>query len=359
MRARVGPEFPVGLSLSFDEMIGSAGITPADTLAQLDVLAGAGIYDFFDLSIGSLHSEHFTIAPMDVEEGFTLEFAAQAKARVGERAAIFVAGRVVDPAMAARAVRDGVADVIAMSRAHLADPQLVGKALGGRAREIRRCIGANVCVGRALRNEPVACVLTPATGRERTWAHGAPAVVGSDAARRVAIVGGGPAGLRAGAIAAARGHHVVVHEREAEPGGHLRGRHGRERQPPRARQDPGQRGRPGAGPRGRAPGGAVGSSRARQTGANRGRIRRLCAARARRGARHRRRSCLDRHSLAIDRRRRAVLLETAHVLPRLRGLDVELTVGHDVATRRRRRRVACEPRLRRELVLRRRAQALE
>lgn len=222
IRARVGPAFPVGLSLSFDEMIGTAGITPEDTLDQLEVLAGAKVYDFFDLSIGSSHSEHFTIAPMDVEEGFTLEFAAQAKALVAERAAIFVAGRVVDPAMAARAIRDGVTDMVAMSRAHLADPQLVHKALSGRSREIRRCIGANVCVGRALRNDPVACVLTPATGRERTWSHDAPAVVEPGAARRVAIVGAGPAGLRAGAIAAARGHQVVVHERDSEPGGHLR-----------------------------------------------------------------------------------------------------------------------------------------
>ena len=222
IRARVGPAFPVGLSLSYDEMIGGAGITPADTLSQLDVLAAAGIYDFFDLSIGSSHSEHFTIAPMDVSEGFTLEFAAQAKARVGERAAIFVAGRVVDPAMAARAIRDGVSDMVAMSRAHLADPLLVRKSLSGRSREIRRCIGANVCVGRALRNEPVACVLTPATGRERTWSHDGPAVAEPGAGRRVLIVGAGPAGLRAGAIAAARGHHVVVHERESEPGGHLR-----------------------------------------------------------------------------------------------------------------------------------------
>lgn len=222
IRSEVGPAFPVGLSLSYDEMIGGAGITPVDTLAQLEVLSAAGVYDFFDLSIGSSHSEHFTIAPMDVEEGFALDFAAHAKATVGDRAAIFVAGRVVDPAMAARAVRDGAADMVAMSRAHLADPHLVGKALSGRKPEIRRCVGANLCVARALKGGAVTCVLTPATGREAKWGSTAPVRADRVVPRRIVVVGAGPAGLRAGAVAAARGHDVVVHEREAEPGGHLR-----------------------------------------------------------------------------------------------------------------------------------------
>jgi NADPH-dependent 2,4-dienoyl-CoA reductase/sulfur reductase-like enzyme len=181
------------------------------------VLARAGVYDFFDVSVGSSHSEHFTIAPMSVEEGFTLEFAKRAKRLLADRAKLFIAGRVVSPAMASRAIADGAADVVAMSRAHLADPHLVNKTIAGRPHEIVRCIGANVCVGRALRGEPVACVLTPATGREAEWRELASAA----ARRRVVVVGGGPAGLRAGAVAAARGHDVVVHELRDRPGGHL------------------------------------------------------------------------------------------------------------------------------------------
>ncbi len=217
IRAEVGPNFPVGLSLSYDEFIGHAGITPEDTLDQLEVLAGAEVYDFFDISAGSSHSEHFTIAPMSVEEGFTIEFATRAKRVLADRAALFIAGRVVSPAMAARAIADGAADMVAMSRAHLADPQLMNKTLAGRTDEIVHCVGANVCVGRALRGEPVACVLTPATGREAQWRELRPA----RARRRVVVVGGGPAGLRAGAVAAARGHDVVVHELRDRPGGHL------------------------------------------------------------------------------------------------------------------------------------------
>ncbi|UGS36008.1 NAD(P)/FAD-dependent oxidoreductase [Capillimicrobium parvum] len=219
IRGAVGPGFPVGLTLTYDELIGAAGITPDDTLAQLEILSSAGVYDFFDVSIGSSHSEHHTIAPMAVAEGFSLAFAARAKAIVGERAAVFVAGRVVDPWMAARAVADGHADVVAMSRAHLADPHLVEKARSGRFGDATRCVGANVCVGRALKGEPVACVVNPVTGREGGWTQRPSR---SKRTRSVVVVGAGPAGLRCARAAALAGHSVRVLERAARPGGHLR-----------------------------------------------------------------------------------------------------------------------------------------
>jgi 2,4-dienoyl-CoA reductase-like NADH-dependent reductase (Old Yellow Enzyme family) len=221
IRAEVGPDFPLGIALTYDERIGAAGITEDDTLAQLDVLLAAGVFDFFDLSIGSPHSVHFTIAPMAVPEGFSLDFAARARELVAGRAAVFAAGRVVDPAMAATAVRDGVVDVVAMSRAHLVDSHLVRKAREGRSEEIRRCVGANVCVGRAKAGQPVACVLSPATGRELDgWPYDPSATAPVDR-RRVLVVGAGPAGLRAGAVLAARGHEVTVYERRDRAGGHL------------------------------------------------------------------------------------------------------------------------------------------
>jgi 2,4-dienoyl-CoA reductase-like NADH-dependent reductase (Old Yellow Enzyme family) len=220
IRAEVGPEFPLGIALTYDEMIGDQGIHEDDTLAQLEVFLADGAFDFFDISLGAPHSVHFTIAPMAVPEGVALDFARRARDLVAGRAAVFAAGRVVDPEMAAAAVRDGAVDVVAMSRAHLADPHLVRKAKGGRPAEIRRCIGANVCVGRAKAGEPVACVLTPSTGRElEAWPSDPSAA--SARGRRVLIVGAGPAGLRAGAICASRGHEVTVFERRDRAGGHL------------------------------------------------------------------------------------------------------------------------------------------
>ena len=192
IRAEVGDDFPVGLALTYDEVIGDAGITTDDTEAQLDVLAAAGVYDFFDLSIGAPHAGHLTISSMAVPTGYALPFARRATAVVAGRAAVFVAGRVVDLATAARAVREGDADVVAMTRAHLADAHHVRKARSGRRSEITRCIGANVCVGRALRGVQVSCVLNPVTGREQALGEGTlrPAAT----PRRVVVVGAGPPG---------------------------------------------------------------------------------------------------------------------------------------------------------------------
>ena len=108
-----------------------------------------------------------------------------------------------------------------MTRAHLADPHLIRKSRTGRARESTRCVGANVCVGRALAGVEVACVLNPATGREALLGEGT--LVPAAEPRSIVVVGAGPAGLRVAATAAARGHRVVVYERAGEPGGHLRG----------------------------------------------------------------------------------------------------------------------------------------
>ncbi len=220
IRAEVGDDFPVGIALTYDEAIGEAGITPEDTERQLEVLASARIYDFFDLSIGAPHSGHLTISPMNIPEGYSLPFGLRAKRVVGDRAAVFVAGRVVSLAMAAQAVVEGAADVVAMTRAHLADQHLIRKAREGEAAETTRCVGANVCVGRALRGVEVACVVNPSTGREAYWGDGT--LEPAAPPKRVVVVGAGPAGLRAAATAAARGHSVTVHERQAEPGGHLR-----------------------------------------------------------------------------------------------------------------------------------------
>lgn len=220
IRAEVGDRFPVGLTLTYDEAIGEAGITPQDTLAQLELLAAAGVYDFFDLSIGAPHSVHLTISSMSVPEGYALPFASKAKEVVGSRAAIFVAGRITDPRLAAQAVADGMADVVAMTRAHLADPHLTAKAREGRLAQATRCVGSNHCVGRALSAEPVTCVLNPVTGREGRWGAGSLTPVRQS--RSVVVVGAGPAGLRAASTAAQRGHAVVVHERRQQAGGHIR-----------------------------------------------------------------------------------------------------------------------------------------
>lgn len=218
IRGTVGVEFPLGISLTYDELIGDSGITPGETLTQLGLLSDAKLFNFFDISIGSSHSRHFTISPMNVRNGYSYAFGKAAREVVRGRASVFMAGRITDLTLAAKFISDGAADMVAMSRSHLADPFMIREAKEHSPTKTR-CIGANICVGRALQGKPVTCVLNPRAGRERTW-KSTPSL--SNRPRRVLVVGGGPAGLRYAATAAEAGHNVSLFESAPKFGGHLR-----------------------------------------------------------------------------------------------------------------------------------------
>ena len=220
VRRRVGSDIAVGTRLSFDEYLGPAGITPQDSEEQLELLAATGLFDFFDISGGGYHTLHVSVSPMGaMEEGFMVPFARRAKAVVGDRAKVFVVGRILDVGFADRIVGEGSADMVAITRGHIADPFLVRKALEGRERETIRCVGANVCITRLIGDMEITCVFNPATGRERELGDGT--LRATAAPRRIGVVGGGPAGLRCAATAARRGHEVVLYERGDRLGGHL------------------------------------------------------------------------------------------------------------------------------------------
>ncbi len=135
---------------------------------------------------------------------------------IGAKVPVIAASRINDPAQAEAALAAGDCDLVAMTRAQIADPDLVRKTVEGR--RIRHCVGANQgCVDRMVGGLHITCFHNPDVGREE---RGEPAP--ADEARRVLVVGGGPAGLKAAEIAARRGHAVTLHEREPELGGRLR-----------------------------------------------------------------------------------------------------------------------------------------
>jgi 2,4-dienoyl-CoA reductase-like NADH-dependent reductase (Old Yellow Enzyme family) len=220
IRAQVGDSITVGIRLSYDEYLGEAGITAEETDEAVETMAATGLFDYFNISGGGYHTLHMAVPPMNVQEGIFVPFARRAKAIVGDRARVFVVGRILDAAMADRIVAEGSADMVAMTRAQMADPFLVTKVKEGREDEIVRCIGANVCLSRAFDQVKVGCVMNPAVGRERELGDGTLRPVNGDA-RKVLVVGGGPAGMRTAAVAAQRGHSVVLLERSSELGGHL------------------------------------------------------------------------------------------------------------------------------------------
>ena len=140
----------VGIQLSLEEYLGADGITPQDTEEQVELLAASGLFDFVNLSTGATHSGHMTNPTMEVADGFLAESGTRLKEIVGARMKVVLVGRVRTPELAAQLIEQGSADMVAMTRAQFADPQLVRKALEGRSEEIVPCIGENDCIVRAL-----------------------------------------------------------------------------------------------------------------------------------------------------------------------------------------------------------------
>jgi len=128
------------------------------------------------------------------------------------------ANRILDFATAARAVEDGMVDLVGMTRAQIADPHMVRKLIARRESDIRPCVGANYCISRIYAGAEALCLQNPATGREATMPH---QVAKAKTKKRVVVVGAGPAGLEAARVCAERGHTVTLIESQTQVGGQI------------------------------------------------------------------------------------------------------------------------------------------
>jgi len=218
-RRRVGRDFVVGARISGDEFT-RGGLTAADMAEIARRLAVSGLVDFLSIIGGGAHTYELQAAAvpnMSYATGVFVPLAAAIK-QAAPGVAIFHASRIVDPVHADRVVAAGEVDVVGMTRALIADPELPRKAREGRLDDIRTCVGANEgCIDRIYQGKPVTCVQNPATGRERELAEIHPAAK----PRKVVVVGGGVAGLEAARMAALRGHRVLLFEKTAELGGQV------------------------------------------------------------------------------------------------------------------------------------------
>ena len=132
---------------------------------------------------------------------------------------VFHAARVTDLATARHAVRDGIVDMIGMTRSHLADPHLVNNMIAGHEERTRPCVGAGYCIDSLFQGGAAHCAHNPATGREKELPH---TIAPSDnPGLHVVVVGAGPAGLESARVAALRGHKVTLLEAGSELGGQL------------------------------------------------------------------------------------------------------------------------------------------
>ena len=205
MREAVGPDFPLIVRLSADELLGKDGITVEDTCTYtVPAMEKAGV-DCFDISQGSImHSPEGITIPLYYPRGCFIHHAAAVK-KVTDKPVIGV-GRIVDLDIAERFLEEGKADIIYMGRQLTSDPDTPKKYFNGLADEIRKCIGCLEGCGTPCPINydifPDAIPITPA---------GEP--------RAILVIGGGVAGMEAARVCALRGHQVTLMEKESELGG--------------------------------------------------------------------------------------------------------------------------------------------
>ena len=218
VRDAVGPDCIVGLRIPGDELV-EGGLDPEEMKAVARAVESDGKVDYLNVIAGTnmdrlLRAEHWP--PTPARHGLFVHLAAAIRSVV--ELPVFTVGRITDPVQAERILADGEADMVGMTRSHVADPDLIAKLREGRLDDVRPCVGANVCIRNGLEGRSIGCIHNPRTGRELIWGDPVPAERSLD----VAVVGGGPAGLEAARVAALRGHRVTLHERSEHLGGQLR-----------------------------------------------------------------------------------------------------------------------------------------
>jgi 2,4-dienoyl-CoA reductase-like NADH-dependent reductase (Old Yellow Enzyme family)/thioredoxin reductase len=217
VRRAVGPEFPVGIRLSDQHIDG--GLTPEECAEIVRRLCAAKMIDFVNASMGSYHDPSSMLPTMETPVGAMLPSSGPIAAAADVPR--MIAGRYRTLEEADQAIRAGVADMVGIVRAMIADADLVGKTLQGRAEQVRPCIGCNQgCIGGILTpSQRVFCTVNPVVGYERTLSEDL--IVKTDSPQKVMVIGGGPAGMEAARVAALSGHRVLLFEAQPRLGGAL------------------------------------------------------------------------------------------------------------------------------------------
>lgn len=212
VRAAVGPDYPIIVRVAGNDFV-EGGNTNREARRHSQELEKAGV-DAINVT-GGWHETRVPQITMAVPRGAYSYLARGVKEVVG--IPVISSNRHSDPLLADRMVRHGLADMIAVGRPLIADPELPRKAKEGRLEEIIPCVACNQgCFDRIFALQPVACMVNPRAGQEgkyRLEPAGKP--------KRVTVIGGGPGGIEAAVTAASRGHCVTLFEKDDHLGGQL------------------------------------------------------------------------------------------------------------------------------------------
>ena len=216
VRAATDEQFIIGLRISADER-DSQGLSEGESLAAAVALQGQ--LDYLHVVAGtsaSLGGAVHIVPPMAIEPAYLAREAGTFKRQLA--IPLFVTGRINQPQEAELILARGQADVCGMTRALICDPLMPVKTKRGQVEDVRACIACNqACIGHFHRGLPISCIQHPETGRELQYGHLTP----TSSPKRIMVAGGGPAGMKAAAVAAARGHQVTLYEAGPQLGGQV------------------------------------------------------------------------------------------------------------------------------------------
>ncbi|MEW5945181.1 MAG: FAD-dependent oxidoreductase [bacterium] len=218
VRRNLGDDLILGIRLSADELMeGGMGLEDMKKVAVK--LEESGLVDFINVSIGVYQNLFIVMPSFSVPPGYQVDSAREIKS-VLRKTPVVAVGRIKTARMADELIREGAADMVAMTRATICDPFLPSKATEGREDEIIPCNGCNqACVQRTANQQPITCILNPSVGREREL--GAGTVRRASGRKRVVVAGGGVAGCEAALVCALRGHDVTLFEKRDRLGGQV------------------------------------------------------------------------------------------------------------------------------------------
>jgi len=212
IKRAAGVDFPViyrfGLTHYFP---GGREITEGLEIARR--LEAAGV-DALDIDAGCYETWYWAHPPTTQPEGCMVDLSARVKEVVS--IPVIAVGKLGNPLLAERVLEEGKADFIMLGRPLLADPEWANKVKQKRDEDIIPCIGDQECLKRIFERKYLSCTVNPMTGKEKDFA-----IMPADVKKRVLIIGGGPAGMKAAQVTALRGHQVTLWEKESALGGNL------------------------------------------------------------------------------------------------------------------------------------------